>query len=144
MEIVDLILGELKAQGCRRSAAREALLRILATADSPLSVPDMERCLASSPRRFNKTTVYREIEVLKTAGYVSELTLRNGAALYELTRAHHHHLVCVECGSVRDVEVKEEAWECEERRIGKREGFHILDHSLEFFGLCGRCRPEGA
>lgn len=140
METTKRILDELKAKGFRRSAAREALLRTLETAESPLSVPDIERCLASGPRSFNKTTVYREIEFLKTAGYVSELTLRNDAALYELAGPHHHHLVCVDCGVVRDVEVTEEPWEREERRIGKQEGFHIFDHSLEFFGLCGSCR----
>ena len=140
METTKRILDELKTNGFRRSAAREALLRTFEAAQSPLSVPDIERCLASGPRSFNKTTVYREIEFLKTAGYVSELTLRNDVALYELAGPHHHHLVCVDCGTVRDVAVKEGAWECEERRIEKREGFRVLDHSLEFFGLCGSCQ----
>lgn len=140
METTKRILDELKTKGFRRSAAREALLRIFEAAQSPLSVPDIERRLSSGPRSFNKTTVYREIELLKTAGYVSELMLRNDAALYEFAGPHHHHLVCVDCGTVRDVAVKEESWECEERRIEKKEGFRILDHSLEFFGLCGSCQ----
>lgn len=140
MNATKRIVDELKAKGFRRSAAREALLRALETAASPLSVPDMERCLASAPRSFNKTTVYREIEFLKIAGYVSELTLRNDMALYELAGPHHHHLVCTGCGTVRDIEVAEEPWEREERRIEKKEGFRVLDHSLELFGICGSCR----
>ena len=102
-------------------------------------MPEIERRLAASARRFNKTTVYREIGFLKTAGYVTELALRNDMALYELAGPHHHHLVCVDCGTVRDIDFRESLGR-EERRIERREGFRILDHSLEFFGLCGNCQ----
>lgn len=96
--------------------------------------------LGASGRRPNKTTVYRELEFLKKMGYVKELTLRNDVALYELSGPHHHHFVCVECGMVRDIEVKDESFSCEERRLEREEGFRVLDHSLEFFGHCWNCR----
>lgn len=140
MEMTENILRELRSNGFRRSAAREAILKLLECAHSPLSAPDIERRLASGRRSFNKTTVYRELDVLRTAGYVSELTLRNDKALYELSGPHHHHLVCVGCGMVRDVDVREDPWEREERRLERKEGFRIFDHSLEFSGLCAGCR----
>jgi Fur family ferric uptake transcriptional regulator len=142
MKTADMILDELKRQGFRRSAARTAILRVFASSDSPLSVPDIERRIVSGARRFNKTTVYREIEFLKAAGYVTELALRNDVALYELASPHHHHLVCVDCGTVRDVDTDMEAasWKREERRIERKEGFHLLGHSLAFFGQCAKCR----
>ena len=139
MKTLEMIIDELQSKGFRRSVAREALIRVLSEADSPLSVPEIERRLAKSARRFNKTTVYREIGFLKSAGYVTELALRNDMALYELAGPHHHHLVCVDCGTVRDIDFRE-SLDREERRIERREGFRILDHSLEFFGLCSRCR----
>ena len=140
MDISERILGELKLKGYRRSAARPAVIGALAAADAPLSVPDLERLIASASRRFNKTTVYREIELLKREGYVAELALRNDVALYELVGPHHHHLVCVGCGVVRDVEVQEEAFGHVTRRLERKEGFRIFDHSLEFFGQCAKCR----
>ena len=140
MKTADVILHDLAAKGFRRSAAREAMVRVFASADSPLSVPDIEQRIASNGRTFNKTTVYREIEFLKTAGYVSELSLRNDIALYELSGPHHHHLVCVECGSVRDVAAEDRLWEREARCLERRSGFRIFSHSLEFFGQCGRCQ----
>ena len=139
MKTPEMMIEELRSKGFRRTVAREALLRVFSGSDSPLSVPEIERRLAASARRFNKTTVYREIGFLKTAGYVTELALRNDMALYELAGPHHHHLVCVDCGTVRDIDFRESLGR-EERRIERREGFRILDHSLEFFGLCGNCQ----
>lgn len=139
MERTKAILEKLKAEGFRRSTSRAAILALLETAHSPLSVPEIETRLERCGKSFNKTTVYREIEFLKTAGYVVELTLRNDLALYELSSPHHHHLVCVGCGLVIDVKPDESVRE-EERRLERREGFRIFDHSLEFFGLCRKCR----
>jgi Fe2+ or Zn2+ uptake regulation protein len=139
MEKTETILTELKSRGYRKSRAREAMLAILEASSSPLSAPDIEVRLLRRGHRFNKTTVYREIECLMEAGYVTELALRNDVALYELAGPHHHHLICVDCGDVRDID-SGESFADEERLIERREGFRILDHSLEFFGLCGKCR----
>ena len=134
------VLEELSSRGFRMSRTREAIVSALAEAESPLSVPQILSVLGETGIRPNKTTVYRELEFLKTQGFAKELTLRNDLALYELAGPHHHHLVCVDCGTVRDISVKDESLSCEERRIERKEGFRILEHSLEFFGICGNCR----
>jgi len=134
------ILKELAERGFRISGTREAVVFVLSEAAAPLSVPQILSALGETGIRPNKTTVYRELEFLKTQGFAKELTLRNDIALFELAGLHHHHLVCVDCGTVRDIEVVDESLSCEERRIERKEGFRILEHSLEFFGLCGKCR----
>jgi Fur family ferric uptake transcriptional regulator len=136
------VFRELEELGIRLSRTREAILVLFSETSSPLSVPRILESLEETGRRPNKTTVYRELEFLKGLGIVKELTLRNDLALYELVGPHHHHLVCVDCGTVRDIAVSDESLLCEERRIGRREGFRILEHSLEFFGLCGKCRQR--
>lgn len=134
------VLGELSSRGFRISRTREAIVSILAEAEAPLSVPQILSALGETGRCPNKTTVYRELGFLKMHGFAKELTLRNDVALYELAGPHHHHIVCVDCGTVRDIAVSDESLSCEERRIERKEGFRILDHSLEFFGICGNCR----
>jgi Fur family transcriptional regulator, ferric uptake regulator len=131
---------ELSGRGIRMTRTREAMLSLFSEAGAPLSVPQILGRLEETGKRPNKTTVYRELEFLKGQGFVKELTLRNDLALYELAGPHHHHLVCVDCGTVRDISVSDESLSCEERRIERKEGFEILEHSLEFFGLCGKCR----
>lgn len=132
------ILAAMKEAGFRKSSAREALLTALSVDRRPVSVQDMMVRIKANGKSFNKTTLYRELEALTRAGHVKELTLRNDVALYELAGDHHHHLTCVSCGEVRDVHLRESLCRTEQV-IAKREGFRILDHSLEFFGLCGKC-----
>ncbi|MBP9751343.1 MAG: transcriptional repressor [Candidatus Moranbacteria bacterium] len=134
------VLGELSSRGVRMTRTREAILSLFSEAGAPLSVPRILESLEETGRRPNKTTVYRELEFLKGLGIVKELTLRNDLALYELSGPHHHHLVCVDCGTVRDIAVSDESLLREERRIERKEGFRVLEHSLEFFGICGNCR----
>ncbi len=136
------VFQKLTDLGVRLSRTRREVLALLSEASAPLSVPMMLESLEEKGKRPNKTTVYRELEFLKRIGIVEELTLRNDIALYELAGPHHHHLVCVDCGTVRDVSVPDESLVREERRIERKEGFRIIDHSLEFLGLCGGCRQK--
>ncbi len=139
MKKANAILNNLREKGFRRSLAREEILSVLVSASKPVSVFDILEILSRKRRVFNKTTLYREMEVLKKEGHVKEVFFRNDTALYELVGEHHHHLVCTSCGDVRDVYL-EESLDQEERKLERREHFTIFDHSLEFFGRCKRCQ----
>ncbi len=139
MKKANAILNNLREKGFRRSLAREEILSVLVSASEPVAVFDILEILSRKRRVFNKTTLYREMEVLKKEGHVKEVFFRNDTALYELVGEHHHHLVCTSCGDVRDVYL-EESLDQEERKLERREHFTIFDHSLEFFGRCKRCQ----
>lgn len=123
----------------RKSMAREFICQILKRADRPVSVGEILTQLRQQGRMFNKTTVYRELDVMKQKGVVREVFFRNDTALYELAGEHHHHLVCVSCGYVHAITLRE-SFADEVREVSKHEQFFILDHSLEFFGLCRVCQ----
>lgn len=123
----------------RQSASREAMLECLSEVSKPISVLDMIERIVRNGKRYNKTTLYREIETLKQMGKVKEIFFRNDTALYELAGTHHHHLVCVSCGDIREVTL-DESFSKEEKRLARKEKFTIVDHSLEFFGRCEGCR----
>jgi Fur family ferric uptake transcriptional regulator len=82
---------------------------------------------------------------LEEAGVVIPHFGAKGLTRYELAEwltGHHHHLVCVVCGSVEDVEIPT-AYESQVRglvdTISAIASFTPLNHALEVEGRCARC-----
>ena len=123
----------------RKSMSREAILSIMKACHQPISAYGIMNILAQEKKVFNKTTIYRELENLKRLGVIKELFLRNDSALYELSGEHHHHTICISCGSIQHLAI-DEPKEWLEKHFLKKEGFIVVDHSLEFFGVCRACQ----
>lgn len=131
---------DLKSKGHRITKARSAIIKILVGIKSPLSVTDLNSKLRSGGVAVNKTTLYRELEFLLAEKIVKEINLGEDKKRYELAgSAHHHHLVCINCQSVVDIDLTNDLSK-QEGIIRKTKGFKVINHSLEFFGLCKRCR----
>lgn len=132
------LLDRLAISGFRRTKIRSALLRIFTENQAPLSVPEI---MTGRPELggVNKTTIYREVDFFAKQNILVTVILGDGKTRYELAgRAHHHHLVCEECGQVADVAPADNLAR-EIRRIKKDHSFIVRRHSLEFFGLCSDC-----
>lgn len=125
----------------RYTRGRRAVVTTLARADGPLSAAELETAIGALPL----SSIYRSLAVLEEAGVLAPHHGTKGLTRYELAewlRGHHHHLVCIECGSVEDVEVSEEH-ETEVERIVKEISaattFTPFSHALEIEGRCARC-----
>ena len=85
-----------------------------------------------------RATVYRTIRLLLDAGVVCKLALRDGTTKYSLARIeHHHHVVCVRCGTVR--EFRDSTIERLVKSIGEEVSGEILGHRIEFDIVCRDC-----
>jgi Fe2+ or Zn2+ uptake regulation protein len=68
-----------------------------------------------------------------------------GITRYEIAEwlaGHHHHLVCVDCGAVEDIELPpslEKELEVLVGQVSKMSEFSASGHSLEVDGRCTRC-----
>ncbi len=135
-----IIENLLKEKGYRLTIIRKALIRLFSRKEFPLAVVDILNFLKKQNFFPNKTTIYRELEFLKKQKIILELQLGEDKKRYEIAYGnHHHHLICVRCENIQDVEVYQELKE-EEKYIEQNKQFKVLNHSLEFFGLCQRCQ----
>ncbi len=132
-------LSELQGRGFRLTRARKAVVALLTRIDAPQSIPEMLEALRKMGLIFNKTTVYRELAFLVKEGIAKEVRVSDEKRYYELAGEHHHHTICMRCGDIRDVLFRENLLHVE-REISERDGFRVLEHSLEFFGLCAGCK----
>lgn len=133
-------LSYLKTKGYRLTKVRAYTVTALTESPKPLSVGDLGRIFEQKQFPVNKTTLYREIMFLKDKGLVQEVEFGDGKKRYELTPGkHHHHVICVRCKTVEDVPLQED-FIAQEKRIARETRFKIINHSLEFFGLCANCQ----
>src|SRR5690606_13265061 len=83
-------------------------------------------------------------ELLTELKIVDKINFGDGVSRYDLRQegaAHfHHHLVCIECGSVD--EIQEDLLEDVEAIVELDWNFKIKDHRLTFHGICWRCQEK--
>lgn len=141
MENEEKILSTIKEHHLRLTKTRRAILEMFFHQHAPLSVARILDELEKQAILVNKTTVYRELEMLQKIGIVQVLSLQDRKQYFELAlRSHHHHLICLQCEEIEDVDVSEAELLREEQKVSREKRFIVLRHSLEFFGLCRHCQ----
>ncbi len=147
------VIGDLHAEVAQRlrrarqryTGGRRKLIDALAEAERPLAIPEI---LVARPG-LPQSTLYRNLQVLEQAGAVRRVvTVADTSARFELAEdltAHHHHLICISCGSVRDFHPSSRLERMLDRALdeaGKRDGFLVDHHRLDLVGVCSGCdRP---
>ncbi len=136
---VRALAKRLRQRSRKVTGPRQAILSVLRRSRRPLSAREIFDALG--PASCNLATVYRSMHMLEGEGIVKRVDFGQGGRfelLEEGDDGHHHHLVCVECAAVVELE---ECFPHEvERRIAVRNGFKKVTHRLEFFGVCPRCQ----
>jgi Fe2+ or Zn2+ uptake regulation protein len=82
-------------------------------------------------------TVYRTLELLRRTDAIRPLAGSPRAEYVRCSPGHHHHLICLSCGSVEETELCAAPSDAELRR---RHGFAPESHELDVYGTCAECR----
>ncbi len=146
--LVEEIGHRLARSGLRWTPGRRAVVSIFESARAPLSMQDLQD--RAREARVPLSSLYRIVSDLVTASVLVRLEFEEGFARFELVEElarHHHHLVCVECGTVEDFEGPglpdlERAVDDVMRSIKRRHRFAVRNHRLDFFGTCGTCAAK--
>jgi Fe2+ or Zn2+ uptake regulation protein len=137
-DISDL-LERLRARGWRLTPQRRVVAEVLHGEHVHLSAEAiLGRAQALLPE-ISLATVYNTLNELVAMGEVLEVSTGRGAKRYDPNVAHHHHhLVCVRCGELLDVQPDGE----DRLRLPARHrhGYQVVDVEIVFRGVCRRCR----
>lgn len=130
--------AHLKRRGLNRSSRRDLVVNAFLSSNKHLSVDDLYGLVRRKAPAIGRTTVYRTMKLLESAGLAQALVLQ-GETRFErvLNRRHHDHFICNRCGAIFEFSSDEiEALQDEEAR---RIGFRIEGHKHQVFGRCARC-----
>ncbi len=135
--------NRLRDRDIRYTRGRRAVVEALANSDGPKSAAELTEELGSA---VPVSSLYRSLAVLEEAGVVAPHFAAKGLTRYELAEwlaGHHHHVVCMECGTVEDIQIPAEYEEqvlSLVNEIATLVSFEPSNHMLEIEGRCSRCR----
>ena len=134
------LAGNIRTAGLKVTAQRLAVLGALQ--DAPHS--SAERILAVVREQLpaiSAQAVYGILSAFTEAGLARRLEPAGSPALYESRVGdNHHHLVCIRCGTIRDVDCVIGQAPC--LTPSDDSGFTVLAAEVTFSGICSSCRQQ--
>ncbi|WP_053957748.1 Fur family transcriptional regulator [Inediibacterium massiliense] len=140
---MEKLKDRLKEKGYKLTPQRRATLdTIINNQGKHLSTEEIYDMVKTECPEIGLATVYRTLQLLDELDIITKINFDDGCSRYELNNHEdnhqHHHLICVKCGEVIEVEV--DLLETLEEEIEKNYDFKIHDHKVKFFGYCSKCK----
>ncbi|KGG81466.1 Fur family transcriptional regulator [Caloranaerobacter azorensis] len=141
--LVESLKEQLKEKGYKLTTQRRIILDvILENQGKHLSPEEIYEKVRGKFPEIGLATVYRTLQLFEELNIIYKLNFNDGCSRYELNTNNgdhqHHHLICLNCGKV--IEVQLDLLEALEEEIEKSREFKIVDHNLKFFGYCKDCK----
>jgi len=136
---------QLKEKGYKLTTQRQAVLDVLVEYEGEhLSTEEIYEYVKQKCPEIGLATVYRTLLLLDRLDMIYKLDFDDGYSRYELNKKkedhRHHHLICMRCGTVEEVE--EDLLEALEEEILNKNKFVVMDHRVKFYGYCEKCRES--
>ena len=144
----EALRSSLHGRGQRLTPQRQRVLALFERLGegTHLSAEEVHQRLLRAEERVSLATVYRTLRLLSSMELLRELELPEGGRRFELAsdddHRDHHHLVCVQCGLVLDIDVPNEVEQMLDTGVAdlvSRAGFVLVGHRLDLMGRCENC-----
>jgi len=134
-------LDVLRSRGKRITTQRSLLLDLIRESHGHLDAGEIYRRARAKDPRISLSTVYRNLNLLKDLGVITELHLDEEHHHYELREeAEHYHLICSNCDRVLEFDSSSMGALIEQ--TGAEGGFLIEHVHIDLVGLCQDCRAR--
>ncbi|MFI7241514.1 Fur family transcriptional regulator [Streptomyces qinglanensis] len=132
------LLERLRRRGWRMTAQRRVVAEVLDGEHVHLTADEVLARAAARLPEISRATVYNALGELVLLGEVREVATDGRAKRYD-PNAHrsHHHLVCSDCGTIRDVHPGGDP--LADLPASERFGFTVSGAELTYRGRCPDC-----
>ncbi len=129
-------------RGLSVTPQRLAIIRTLLASENHPRAEDIYAAVRRKQPHISLATVHRILEQFCEVGEARKVTRLHDSARYDGHVGPHHHVVCVRCRLIRDIEIPEM-----DRFLDGRSSlgeFALLGCALEIDALCQRCQIQRA
>jgi Fur family peroxide stress response transcriptional regulator len=139
----DQVVAKLREKDFRLTPQRLAVLRILTGSQDHPSVEDIYTRVKTDFPTTSLATVYKTLTLLKQMGEVMEMAFGDGCSRYDGNNPNPHpHMICIKCKAIvdpGDIDTLNQMT----KDIAQKTRYQIVNHRLDFFGICPRCQDHG-
>ena len=140
MKSLEVLLEQFRQNGLKITPQRRVILDLLVQDDShPTADEVFQRVLSVMPD-VSRTTVYNTLRELIAMGELAEVQgLSEGGLRYDTDTSDHHHLYCVRCHTLIDIEHDFGGLALPPEESS---GYQIVRQQVTFYGICPDCQTD--
>ena len=138
MKSLEMLLEQLRQNGLKITPQRRVILELLVQDGShPTADEIYQRVLLEMPE-VSRTTVYNTLRELIAMGELTEVQgLSEGGLRYDTDTSAHHHLFCIRCHALIDIDHDFEGLTLPTEESS---GYQIVRQQVTFYGICSSCQ----
>jgi Fur family ferric uptake transcriptional regulator len=132
----------IEADGNERLQDRLNIIDVFMGTEEHITLEQMYRLLRENGYDYDPEFVRQCMKRMVDLGFAQKKQFEGQPVRYEhhhLGR-HHDHLICTKCGKIE--EFADEDMERLQLKIAAQQGFHMLQHRMEIYGLCSGCLAQ--
>ncbi len=124
----------------RKTIQRSLTLEAVKKLNSHPTADEVYGEIIASYPTISRTTVYRNLNQLVESGELCKVTLVEGADRFDCRLDRHHHIRCMGCKRLFDVEMPQVP--DLKNAVADKQGFDFIDFDIVFQGVCPACKKK--
>lgn len=118
---------------------RLTVLEAFLQTEHHVTIDELAKMVLEQDAALSADFVRDTLELMCYYGFAKKNLFNNGEPRYEHLHLgqHHDHMICTKCKNI--FEFENQKMEQLQLKIAAENGFHLLQHKMELYGICRQC-----
>ena len=134
------LIGSLREKGLKITPQRLAIFRILKDNKSHPCAEEIYLKVRKEFPTISLATIYQTLDTLENIGGIRVLRFDKKKTRYDADLSPHHHLICVKCKKIIDLQYDFSKTLKLPRSMNNR--FQVDEFKVLFYGVCEECKKK--
>ena len=137
---MEKLIGSLREKGLKITPQRLAIFKILKDNKSHPCAEEIYLKVRKEFPTISLATVYQTLDTLENIGGIRVLRFDKKRTRYDADLSPHHHLICVKCKKIMDLQYDFSKTLKLPRSVNNR--FQVNEFKVLFYGICEVCKRK--
>ncbi len=126
----------LKENNLKATIQRTSILRSIDRAGH-FNIDEIYEDVKEMHPTLSLATIYKNIILMQQNNVIVEVPMNGAKSKFEIKKEDHMHLICQNCGEIRDTEITPQA-----QQALQIENFTLKRSQINLYGLCPACQKQ--